>query len=235
MHPSDIVIEQIIALLGRPLHADLLDGCRVILMLVDPFLQACRKIRAGCQISHSLHRGQARDRHDARDLRETDAVEITLFTPVVEHTIVEEHLSGDPVRTRLDLGLEVVHLAKSIRCFGMTLRKACDADSETSLVRVRPRFVSTANGSDEIDGMRECFGVRIVLITAFRGIAPNDEDVADAMRLVSGQDVLQLLRSLLNTGEMRDRIKTTVALERHHQIMCPLASGSARSVRDGDE
>ena len=128
----DPLVQQIVALLGRPLDSNLLDGIIIVLMPVDPTLQFGREVRAAGQVRHPVQRSDAGDRHDAGDERNVDSDQIATIPPIVECRVVEEELRRDPVRAGIRLGLQVVELPQPVRRLGVAFGKAGDPDAESS-------------------------------------------------------------------------------------------------------
>lgn len=230
-HP---VVEQFIALLRCPLDTHLADRVIVILVAADAALQLRGEVRASGEIGHALHGLDAGDRHDARDQRNVDSLELASFTPVVEGDVVEEHLRGDPVGPLVDLGLEVLQLPQAVGCLRMSFREARDADAETSGVPVGSRFVEGLDVADQIGGMPVFVRSRIVVFIE-RVIAPERQDVADAGVRISMQDRLDLVVGVLDTGQMGNRIDPIRFVQLNHQIIRPLSGGTSGAVRDRHE
>ena len=85
------------------------------------------------------------------------------------------------------------------------------------------RFPKGLDGSNEVSGMRKILCCRVIAASFFRGITPNDKNVADAMFCIPSEDLLQLCLGLHDAREVRDGVKIGVVLQRHDQIMSSLA------------
>ena len=112
--PADLVVEQVAALLGGPVDADLGDGLRVVAAAPDGPEQPGREPRAQGQLGHPDQVFLRGDRHDAGDDRHADARQLAPFAEVVEIGVAEEELGADVIGAGIDLALEVIHLLEPV-------------------------------------------------------------------------------------------------------------------------
>ena len=132
MDAADLVVEQVAALLGRPVDADLGHGVGVVAAAVDGAQQARREPGTQGQLGHPDHARLRRDRHDARDDRHVDAGPVAALAEVVEVVVLEEELGADVVGPGVHLALQVVELLEPVGSAGVSLGEARDADAEAA-------------------------------------------------------------------------------------------------------
>ena len=231
MEPRDPLIQQIVALLNRPLNADLLDRPGIVLKAHEPALKACWKGGSCGQIGHSIHGRQTRDWHDASDDGNLDARQPAPITPIEEPAVVCEQLCGDPIGSGINLGLEVSHVHQLVGCLRVPLRKPSHADTER---RVRVLVIKSGNVPHQVDGMWEGAGA-FILRHRVRTISAKRQQVSHLVRGVAIQNDIQLVGCVSNTGGMRDWIEMASIRETHHKIMGPSPGASTGPIRHGDE
>src|SRR5579864_3112813 len=131
--PPHLMIEQVTALLGGPVNANLGHGF-VALAAFDRPEQGSREACTQRQLSHPNHTRLRRDGHDARDDRHGNPLELAALTEIVEVAIHEEELGADIVSAGVNLLFQVIHLLEPVRCLGMPLRKPGHADTKAARV-----------------------------------------------------------------------------------------------------
>lgn len=146
--------------------------------------------------------------------------------------IVKEELGHDVVGTLVDLCLKVIHLLESIRRSGMTFGKACDSDAETAIVRVTGEV---ANVADQVGGLLKGVVGLVVVCEVARWVAPERENVADALAGVASQDVSDIVFLMADTGEMWDRIERGRVFQPDHEIVGQLTCRASGTVGDADK
>ena len=124
MDPGHVVVEKIVALLEREMHADAGHHFRIVFAPLQGAKELCRKSGAAGQLGDPLAAAHRRDRHDPGDDRNANAGELAAFAEIVEVAVIEEKLRDDVVRARIDLRFEVLHFHESIRRRGMPFRES---------------------------------------------------------------------------------------------------------------
>ena len=131
---SDVVVQELSALLGGPVLADPCYGVFVAGAALDGAEQLGGVAGAGCELGHALHALGAGDGHDPSDNGDVDAREFAALAEVEEVGGREEELGADVVGAGIDLGLEVVHLLKAVGGGGVALGEAGDAQPKAARV-----------------------------------------------------------------------------------------------------
>src|SRR5262245_51586723 len=126
---ADVVVQQVGALLGRPVDADPGDRRIVPTPLDQP--QQFRRVAGSCRhLGHRHHALFRRHRHDAGHDGHLDPGQLAPLAEVVEVAVLEEQLRADVISPGVHLCLEVIHLLEPIRAARVPLREAGDADAE---------------------------------------------------------------------------------------------------------
>src|SRR5690606_27579512 len=112
------------------------------------------------------------DRYDAGQHRTPDAACANAIEKAQIVRVIKEELGDDPVRPRIDLGLQIVDVGLVGRAFGMPLGIASNGDLE---------IPDALDAGHEIG--RTCIAVRVRFVAGAdtrRGVAAQSHDVADA-------------------------------------------------------
>ena len=163
------------------------------------------------------------DGHDAGDDRHADARQVAALAEVVEIVVVEEQLRADVVRSRVHLGLEVVHFQEAVGRSRVTLGEAGDTYAEAARVGVGATMVEAADVGDQIGGVAK--GVTRVVIGALIAgrVTGQGQDVADAGRGVTLEDLRDLVGRVAHAGQVRDGVQRRGGLDPHHQVVGQLS------------
>src|SRR5438046_9731733 len=100
----------------------------------------------------------------------------------------------------------------------MSLDKTGHADPETAAIRMRARFVESANELHQIDCVLEGIA-RLIVAASPRRIAPERKNISDAGFRISNQNGFDLVFLVADSGQMRDRIQLCRSLNALDQIM----------------
>src|SRR5213075_2319329 len=110
-----VVVEEVVALLEREMHADARDHFRIVFATLKRAQQLGWKPRAAGQLRDALATAHRSDRHDARDDRNPDAGQLATFAEIVEVAVIEEELRDNVIRPGIDLRLEMIHFDQPVR------------------------------------------------------------------------------------------------------------------------
>ena len=132
MDASDLVVEQVAALFGGPVDADLGNGLGIVVAATDGAEQPGGESRAQGQLGHPRQVFLRGDRHDPGDDRHPDPGQLAPLAEIVEVGVAEEELGADVVGAGVDLALEIVQLLEPVGGRGMALGKPRDPDAEPS-------------------------------------------------------------------------------------------------------
>src|SRR5438309_11967270 len=114
MDAADVVVQEVAALLGRPMDADI--GDRSVVLTPANGAQKCRRYPSTqSELGHSDHARPRCDRHDAGKDWYLDPRQVAALAEVVEVPVVKEELRTDVVGASVDLALQVLHLLQTIR------------------------------------------------------------------------------------------------------------------------
>lgn len=229
---GDAVVEEVGALFGRIMEADLADGGGRFARALEGFEEFGGEAAAAGEFRHALHRREARDRHDSRDDRCFDSGDGTAFAEVVEVMVVEEKLGADVVRARVHLGFQVVHFEQAIGRGRVTFRKSRNADAKSSLVRVAGEFFDEAN---QIRRLGKSVARVVVVRLIARRVTAEGEDVAHAGGGVAFENRRDLLFGVADACEVGNGIERRGSLEPHDEFVGEFARRSACAVGDADK
>ena len=118
--------------------------------------------------------------------------------------IIKKELCANIVGPLVHLGLEIVHLCHAILGFGMAFRETGDPDPE-SAAGVVAGLVETADEADQLAGILKGIVAPVVVAPVLRQVAAQGEDGFDPRGGILPQDLLDLLLTVADTGEVRDR------------------------------
>jgi len=231
----DAVVEEVAALFGGPMDADVADGLGRVLAAVEGAEEFGGEAGAEGELGHALHAGQGGDGHDAGDDGGGDAGEFAAFAEVEEVAVIEEELGADVVGAFGDFGAEVVEFVEAVGGGGVAFGKAGDTDAEAAGVGVEFAFVELADEADEIGGVLEGVVGFVVGGEVARGVAAEGEDVGDAGGGVFGKDVFDVGGLVADAGEVWDGVEGGGGLDAGDEVVGEFAGGAAGAVGNGDE
>ena len=217
------MIEQIAALLSRPVGAHMGDSLRIVLSPTNGAQEGSGKARPA-ETRHAASAGEGLDRHDAGDDGHRDSGEFTAFTEVVEVAVVEEELGYDGIGAGVHLALEVVDIGQAIESFRVTLGVPGDADTEAG-----EEFTNKGNKFARVTKCAQRRG------RTGRHIAAQREDILNAGLNVGRENFLNLGAGVTNAGEMGNDGDPSLGVKAEDEVASAIASRSAGSVGHGNE
>ena len=141
--------------------------------------------------------------------------------------VVEEQLRDQEIDAGLDLGRQVVEVARQIPAldvpFGIARRRDGHAIAQPA-----------AQEGDQLGGVGQSVGRRLEVVGAGRRIAPQRDDVANAAFDQAIEDLAQLGAARSDAGEMGHGPDAELALDAGHELDGPLAVRSTGAVGDRD-
>ena len=130
MDSSNLVVEQVAALFGGPVDADLGDGLGIVVASTDRAEKPGRETCSQGQLGHPRQVFLRGDRHDPGDDRHPDAGQLAPLTEIVKVGVAEKELGADVVGAGVHLALEIVELVQAVGGRGMAFREPRDPDAE---------------------------------------------------------------------------------------------------------
>lgn len=119
--------------------------------------------------------------------------------PIKKRVVVEEQLRADPIRAALDLGLQVIHLEKSIWRCRMTLGKTRNTDSKGVAMAI-------TEGANVRDQIRCVWELALACdVVSFGRVTTKGEHVMDADLGVPLENRIDFHFRVADAGEMRYR------------------------------
>src|SRR5947208_15727350 len=100
----------------------------------------------------------------------------------------------------------------------MSFRKTGYADPKTAPIRMRARFVESANELHQIDRVLKRVA-RLVVLNSTRPIAPERENVSNRRLSVSKENCFDFFFVVADAGQVRDRIQFCCVLNALDKIM----------------
>ena len=229
---GDTVVEEVGALLGGVVEANLADGFGGAVGALESFEEFRGEAATAGEFGHAFHRAEAGDGHDAGDDGGADSCQRAAVAEVVEIVIIEEKLGADIVGTGLHLGFEVVHFEQAVGGGWVAFGKSRNADAKSSLVRVAGEFFDKSN---QVCRLGKCIA-RVVVVGLVAGWVPAEgEDVAYSSGGVAFKNRGDFGLRVADTSEVRNRIERRGGFEPQHEFVGEFASGAARSVGDADK
>src|SRR5262245_49737723 len=113
-----------------------------------------------------------------------DVRERTPFAEIVEVAIIEKQLGDDVVGASVDFRFKMLHFDQSIRRSRVSLGKAGHADPKTALVRMRARFIESADKLHQVDRVLKRVA-RLVVWDFTRPAAPERKNISNRRLSVS--------------------------------------------------
>ena len=212
------------------MDACVLDRLGVASAAGDRLKQRRGKSGARREIRHALQTCRGRHGHDSSHNRQFDPSKFAPRAPIMERVVVEEQLGNDVVRARVGLGLEVIELHDRVGRLGVSFREAGHADSESApIVHPKPLALALdeANEIGRVTEVSECQDAR----PTWR-IAAQRQDIAHAVGGVELEDRVDLVTSVAEAGQVRNRLEVGFAAQPHNQRMGVVSGGTARTVGD---
>jgi hypothetical protein len=122
------------------------------------------------------------------------------------------------VGTGVGFRFKVIHFDQSIRRRRMSFGKTRHTDPEAAAIRMRARFVESANELHQID--RVLKGIpRLIVAASPRRIAAERKNISDAGFRISNQNGFYLVFLVADARQVRDRIQFCRSLNALNQIM----------------
>ena len=189
--------------------------------LVDDLLEAGRHGGAG-ESDGAAELLLVRDRHDAGEDRHTDVLLTETIKEVEELRIVEKHLRGQEVDTRVDFALQIPDIVVLVRALDMAVRIAGTADTEIAL------------GLDVRDELT-CIVVVVVRCAALRDVTAQRHDVLEAVFLKLLNHLVHVRLRGGNTGQMRQHLDPVLVPDVLRDVQRKLGGSATRTIGHGHE
>ena len=143
--------------------------------------------------------------------------------------IVEEELSADPIRARVDLRFQVSHPLQRVGRGGVSFRKSSNPDSEGVPMPV----TKALDVLHEFRGVLEFTGIRITPV--LRWISPEGQNGGDARLGIPLENHIDLVPGVADARQMGDCGDLRLFQQADHEIVREPSGGSSSTVGDGDE
>ena len=160
---GNLMMQQVSALLRGVMQADATDCIGITAHALQCLLQSCRNACATRQIRDAPQTAQAGYGQDAGKYGHTDARQFTAVAEIVKVMVIQEELRADVIGSRINLGLEIVHLQKPVGRAGVTFGKCGHTNAKTSRVRVKALLIEALDVANQSGGLRE--GISRVIVS----------------------------------------------------------------------
>ena len=216
-----VVCDEVNDLFGRIDDARLLHGFRMLSELVDDLLEAGRHGGAG-EGDGAAELLLVCDRHDTGEDRHTDILLAKTIEEIEELSIVEKHLRGQEVDTRVDLALQILDIVVLVRALDMAVRIAGTADAEVAL------------GLDVRDELTRIVVV-VVWRTALRDVTAQRHDVLEAVLLKLLNHLMDVRLRGGHAGQMWQHLDPVLVPDVLRDVQRKLGGSAARTIGHGHE
>ena len=172
-------------------------------------------------IYHLVDLRGRRNRHDARDDGDRHAEGAGPVPEAAENVVVEKELTDQGVHAQVRLLLQAAQVLLEARGLQVLLRVAGGEDAET------PAF---PDEGDQIRGVPE-----LPELGGLLQVAPQDQDVADVVRLKLVQNAGDVLLRAPDAGQMGQPADVVPVLDGRGDVQRVVSAGPARAVGDADQ